>query len=178
MTAQEFTRTMTFLCNAYRQEMTDTQVSVWYNFFRDLPLERFNLAIVRIIEKDRYFPTIAEIRQELAMIENPNLQLDAAEEWAKVTDAIRYYGTYRADEAIASMNPVTAAVVKRMGGFGDLCRAEDVEWRRKSFMSIFKETLDRQKEIASFSRSQLTEAEKKRNELIQKAIAMIGKETK
>ena len=97
MTAKEFTRTMTFLCNAYRQEMTDTQVSVGYNFFRDLPLERFNLAIVRIIEKDRYFPTIAEIRQELAMIENPNLQLDAAEEWAKVVVAIRYYGTYRAD---------------------------------------------------------------------------------
>lgn len=174
MTAQEFTKSMTFLCNAYRQEMTETQVSVWYNFFRDLPLEKFNLAIVRIIEKERYFPTIAGIRAELAMIENPNLQLDAAEEWGKVVDAIRYYGTYRADEAIANMNPVTAAVVKRMGGFGELCRAEDVEWRRKSFMSIFKETMDKQKEIAVFSKAQLTEAEKKRNELIQKAITMIG----
>ena len=61
-------------------------------------------------------------------------------------------------------NAVTAAVVKRMGGFGELCRADDVEWRRKSFMSIFKETLDKQKEIASFNKSQLTDAEKKRNE--------------
>lgn len=174
MTAQDFTKSMTFLCNAYRQEMTDTQVSVWYNFFKNVELERFNLAVVRIIEKDRFFPTIATLRQELAIIDNPNLQLDAAEEWAKVIDGIRCYGTYRADEAMAELNPVTAAVVKRMGGFGELCRAEDIEWRRKSFMSIFKETLDRQKEIAAYSKTQLTDAEQKRNELIQKAIKMIG----
>lgn len=173
MTPQEFTKSIAFMCNAYRQEMTDTQVSVWYNFFRDLSLEKFNLAIVRIIEKEKYFPTISTIRQELAMIDNPHLQLDAAEEWEKVIKAISKYGSYRADIAISEMNPVTAAVVKRIGGFTSLCQSEDIEWRRKSFMSIFKETLDRQKEIAAYSQSQLTEAERKRTELVQKTLKMI-----
>ena len=173
MKAEEFAKSMIFLNNAYRQEMNQTQVSVWYNFFRDVPLDKFNLAIVRIIEKERYFPTVATIRQELAMIDNPHLQLDAAEEWEKVLTAMRRYGSWRADVAVAELNPVTAAVVKRIGGFTSLCQSEDIEWRRKSFMSIFKETLDRQKEIATYSQSQLTEAEKKRNELIQKALKLI-----
>lgn len=173
MKAEEFAKSMIFLNNAYRQEMNQTQVSVWYNFFRDVPLEKFNLAIVRIIEKERYFPTVATIRQELAMIDNPHLQLDAAEEWEKVLTAMRRYGSWQADVAVAELNPVTAAVVKRIGGFTSLCQSEDIEWRRKSFMSIFKETLDRQKEIAAYSQSQLTEAEKKRNELIQKALKLI-----
>lgn len=166
MTAQDFTKSMVFLCKAYRQEMDDTQVGVWYNFFRDVSLEKFNMAIVRIIEKDRYFPTVATIRQELASIENPHLQLDASEEWEKVLEGIQYHGAYGANKAVAELNPVTAAVVKRIGGFSELCRCEDIEWKRKSFMSVFKETLDRQKEIAAYSSAQLTEAERKRHELV------------
>lgn len=174
MKAEDFAKSMIFLNNAYRQEMNNTQVSVWYNFFRDVPLDKFNLAIVRIIEKEKYFPSVATIRQELAMIDNPHLQLDAAEEWEKVIKAISRYGSYRADEAMQEFNPVTAAVVKRLGGFTSICQSDDIEWRRKSFMSIFKETLDRQKEIAACSQSQLTDAEKKRNELIQNTLKMIG----
>ena len=175
MTAQEFTKSMTFMCNAYRQEMSEVQVSVWYNFFRDVPTEKFNLAIVRIIEKERYFPTVAAVRQELALIDNPDLQLDASEEWEEVRSRIQRYGSYRADQAIAELNPVTAAVVKRIGGFSSICSCEDIEWKRKSFMSLFKETLDRQKEIAVMSRGQLTDSERKRNELIGKVANLIGK---
>lgn len=173
MKAEEFAKSMIFLNNAYRQEMNQTQVSVWYNFFRDVPLEKFNLAIVRIIEKEKFFPTVATIRQELAMIDNPHLQLDAAEEWEKVLVAMRQYGSWQADVAVAEMNPVTAAVVKRIGGFTNLCQSEDIEWRRKSFMSAFKETLDRQMQIASYTGNQLTETERKRKELVSKTLTML-----
>ena len=161
MKAEEFAKSMIFLNNAYRQEMNQTQVSVWYNFFRDVPLDKFNLAIVRIIEKERYFPTVATIRQE------------------KVFGILGVFiNTQRLNMPLVSVVgekflPVTAAVVKRIGGFTSLCQSEDIEWRRKSFMTIFKETLDRQKEIAAYSQSQLTEAEKKRNELIKKALKLI-----
>jgi len=175
MTAQEFAKSMVFLCNAYRQEMNDTQMSVWYNFFRDIPMERFNLAIVRIIEKDRYFPTVSAIRQELALIDNPDLQLDAAEEWEKILDGIQRYGSYRADVAVAEMNPVTAAVVKRIGGFTSICQSDDLEWRRKAFMAAFKDTLERQIQIASYSNAQLTDTERKRRELVSNAVAMLEK---
>lgn len=175
MTGQEFVKSMTFLAKAYRQEIDETQVGVWYNFFRDVPLEKFNMAIVRIIEKDRYFPTVATIRQELASIENPHLQLDASEEWEKVLEGIQYHGAYGANKAVAELNPVTAAVVKRIGGFSELCRCEDIEWKRKSFMSVFKETLDRHKEIASYSASQLTESERKRHELVSSTLKLLEK---
>lgn len=173
MKAEEFAKTMIFLCNAYRQEMNNTQVSVWYNFFKEIPLNKFNMAVARTIEKNTYFPSIAQLRQEIALIENPELQLDAAEEWEKVLAAIQYHGSYGAKHAMEEFSPVTAAVVKRLGGFTSLCQSDDLEWRRKSFMSIFKETLDRQKEIAAYSQSQLTEAERKRTELVQKALKMI-----
>lgn len=173
MTPQEFAKSVTFLNMAYGKEMDDTRVGVWYNFFQNVPVEKFNLAIVRIIEKSQYFPSIAEIKQELAILENPTLQLDASEEWSKVTKAISRYGAYRAVEAMESMHPVTADVVKRLGGFVELCRCEDIEWRRKSFMSIFKETLDRHMEIAVYSGNQLTETERKRQTLVNMTVKQL-----
>ena len=153
--------------------MTDNRVSVWYNFFQSVPVEKFNLAIVRLIERSQYFPSIADIKQELAILENPALQMDASEEWSKVTKAISRYGAYRAVEAMENMNPVTAEVVKRLGGFVELCRCEDIEWRRKSFMSLFKETLDRHMQVAVYSSNQLTEAERKRQSLIEQAVRLL-----
>ncbi len=175
MTPQEFAKSITFLSMSYGKEMDDKHVSVWYNFFQNVPQDRFNLAIVRIIEKSRYFPSIADIRQELAVLENPSLELDASEEWGEVLKSISAFGMYRADEALRRMNPVTAEVVKRIGGFSDLCRCENIEWKRKSFMQIFTETLERHKQIASYSTSQLTETEKRRNELIGTTIKMLEK---
>ncbi len=173
MKAEEFAKTMIFLCNAYRQEMNNTQVSVWYNFFKEIPLNKFNMAVARTIEKNTYFPSIAQLRQEIALIENPELQLDAAEEWEKVLAAIQYHGSYGARHAMEEFSPVTAAVVKRLGGFTSLCQSDDLEWRRKNFMSAFNETLERQKQIASYNSNQLTEAERKRKELISNTIAML-----
>ena len=175
MKAEEFAKSITFLCNAYRQEMNSTQVSVWFNFFKEIPLSKFNMAIARVVQKYSYFPSIAQIRQELAMIENPDLQLDAAEEWEKVVRYIGKYGSYQADIAMQEMNPVTAAVVKRMGGFTAICQSEDIEWRRKSFMSIFKETLEKQMQIASCGNSQLTDMERKRRELISGTLDLLEK---
>ena len=175
MRPEEFAKSITFLCNAYRQEMNNTQVSVWYNFFRDVPLSEFNVAIARVIEKHSYFPSIAQIRQEIALIKNPALQLDAAEEWEKVLKMISRYGSYQADVAMQEMNPVTAAVVKRMGGFTAICQSDDIEWRRKSFMSIFKETMEGQLHIASYGGNRLTEVERKRKELISDTLALLEK---
>ena len=173
MTTQEFAKSMTFLNIAYGKEMDEKQISVWYNFFRNVPVEKFNLAILRIIERSKYFPAISDIREEIASVENPNLQLDAAEEWEKVLDAMRYHGAYGAKKAVAEMNPVTAAVVKRIGGFSELCRTEELEWKRKSFMSVFGETLQRHKDAAVYSSSQLTDKEKERISLLNSRMKLI-----
>ena len=42
-------------------------------------------------------------------------------------------------------------------------------------MSVFKETLDRHKEIASYSASQLTESERKRHELVSSTLKLLEK---
>ena len=104
-------------------------------------------------------PSIAEIKSELSEITMPMLQLDAGEEWEKVVKAIRHFGIYRANEAVATLHPVTAKVVKRLGGFGKMCISTSGDWDRQNFLKMFDAYQAREKEIYSMNDRQLTVAE-------------------
>lgn len=138
MNKEDFVKAMTFLAIAYNKEFTEEQLSVWYDFFKNEEYEEFKNAIKRIIPKKQFIPSIAELKQELTYIKTPSLQLKADEEWEKVREAIRKYGYYRSNEAIESLNPLTARVVNAIGGFQNLCQSTNTDWSRKNFIDMFE----------------------------------------
>ena len=156
MTPQEFAKSMTFLGLAYNKEFTKDQLNVWYSFFTDEEDQDFRKAITRLITKEKFMPSIADIKKEIAEIKHPSLQLKPDEAWAKVDKAISKYGYYNADEAEASFDPFTAYVVRHMGGFRKICMSEDGDWTRKNFMRLFEDMSETKRELHLFSEPQMT----------------------
>lgn len=159
MNKEQFVKAMTFLAIAYNKEFTEEQIAIWYDFFKDDNYDNFKNAIKRIIVKQQFLPSVADLKKELAYIKTPNLQLKPDEEWENLKQTISKYGYYRADEAIKTLNPVTASVVRALGGWCTLCQSTDGDWLRKSFISIFNDKLNNTEEIAILSEPQMTLSE-------------------
>ena len=137
MTAEEFSKALTFLGVAYNKEFTNEQAKIWYEFFKTTSEETFKKAIKRLIATNKFMPSIAEINQEIALIDNPHLGLNALKEWEEVLRLIRQYGYYKQNEALAEMNLLTRNAVEQLG-WSKLCMSEDIVWLKKEFVEIFK----------------------------------------
>lgn len=161
MDKQLFVKGITFLAIAYNKEMTQEQIEVWYDFFKNDDYETFRTAVKRIIPKNQYMPSIAELKQEIAHISNPILQLNVDEEWKKVIDVIRKYGYYRSDEALGSLNEYTRKIVQTIG-WHRLCTSENIEWERKTFKELFNNKQENIEDALLVNEQQLTLSEIKR----------------
>ena len=155
MTKEQFLKGITFLTIAYNKEFTEEQVSVWYEFFKDEDYEAFRKAVKRIIPLKQFMPSIAELKQEIATISNPVLQLKADEEWDSVIKAIRKYGSYRQDEAMKSLNPYTRNIVRQIG-YMRICQSESIQWERKEFMELFNMNKERDTDTLMLSEPTMT----------------------
>lgn len=158
MNKEEFTKAMTFLGIAYNKEFTSEQVSVWYEFFKDTNYEVFKNGIKRIVPKKQFMPSIAELKHEITMINNPIMQLNADEEWDEVLKAVRKYGSYQQEEAMNSLNPYTRSIVRHVG-FHRICMSENIQWERKEFIELFNINQDRDETALMLSEPQMTLAE-------------------
>lgn len=111
-------------------------MKLWFQMLGDLEYNQVANAVAEHIVNSTFPPSIAEIRQRCV---KPRIDIpDWAEAWEKVQKAIRYYGAYRDDEAIASLDEVTRAAVRRMG-YKSLCFAElrNSETDRAQFREIY-----------------------------------------
>lgn len=158
MRKEDFLKGITFLTIAYNKEFTQEQISVWYDFFKNDDYEVFRQAVKRIIPKNQFMPSIAELKSEITLISNPVLQMNADEEWDNVLKAIRRYGSYRQDEAMKSLNLYTANIVRQVG-YMRICMSENIQWERKEFMELFKMNKDRDENTLLLSEPQMTLAE-------------------
>lgn len=156
MTPQEFAKAMTFLGLAYDKEFSKDQLNVWYTFFSNDTDANFRKAVTRLVSKSKFLPSIAEIKSEIAGITNPELLLDPNREWANVEGAIHRYGFYNSEEAVASLDPFTAQVVKNMGGFRKICMSEDGDWTRKNFLRVWEEMKDGNKSALVLNENVMT----------------------
>ena len=155
MNKEQFVKGITYLAIAYNKEMTQEQIGVWYDFFKNDDFEAFRSAVKRIIPKKQFMPSISELKQEIALISNPLLQMDVDEEWGKVIDVIRRFGYYRSQEALDSLNEHTRHIVKTIGWYR-LCTSENIEWERKTFKELFNNKQDNYEEALLLAEPQLT----------------------
>lgn len=115
--------------------MTD----VWYHDFKDVDSNIFQLAIERIRNKNKFFPSIYEVKEEINAITNENMRYNPQDEWEKVRQLMIKYGYYQSDKALIEMKPLTKQCVRNLGGFQNLCQCdhEALVWKKKEFIEMF-----------------------------------------
>ena len=92
----------------------NASMDFWYMTLKDIPYEIAENAVMEHICTNIYPPNIAEIRKLcMERCKTPILSFDEA--WGVVQKAMADYGWYHPQEAFATMDELTLAVVKNLG---------------------------------------------------------------
>lgn len=147
MTKAEVAKILTVLAAVYPKfEVDDLKVQVWHEMLGDLDYATANMAVKKLILENTFAPSIAEVRKAVMGILTPN-GMTAAEGWGEVERAIRIYGYYRETEALESMSPSVAKVVKCIG-WQNICLNEEPGVVRGQFLKMYAQVAEReQKEL-------------------------------
>ena len=143
MNIEEFTLVFTYLSKAYNKEIDKSQLKIWYDFFKTYPIDQFKGAIVQCINENKYFPSIAEVKNYIVKQNNLQINLKADEEWEKVREVAREIGRYREEEALSYLEPITRNIVRRIG-FQDICNAD--EYTRNTLRNAFIKSFESERE--------------------------------
>lgn len=99
----------------------------------DIEYEAARRAVARLARTAKWFPTVAEIREQATDLEHgaPRMGLEA---WGDVVAEIRHtgsYGTPRFDD------PIVAECVKAMGSWRDICLSTSDTADRARFIELY-----------------------------------------
>lgn len=119
-------------------------ISLWYQMLQDIPMQQVNDAAQRYIMEEHFPPTIADIRKRCFAQQAAALP-DWEQGWAETMAAIHRWGYMRESEALASLNPITAEVVRRLG-YQALCFSDNPDGDRIAFREIHSRYTERQKQ--------------------------------
>jgi hypothetical protein len=132
MTEKQFGQKMTILAEVLgRVELSRPMILSYHKIMSHLDDFTINRAFNRAASECVHFPRPAELLR-LAGVSN-----EAVEAFNLVTDAIERVGPY----ASITFGPHINAVIERMGGWQQICRASADEWqafRRKEFMVLYQ----------------------------------------
>lgn len=140
MTKKETYKILTMLEVAYdRFEVSGmpTKMELWHEMLSDLDYRLALTVVKKHISEEHFPPTIASIRKNVAEITNPGTQMTADQGWGEITKAIRKYGIYQEEEALASMSPLTARIAKNMN-WKEICMSENQMADRAHFIKMFE----------------------------------------
>lgn len=147
MTKSEFARIAAAMKTYYPREAllpNDMAMELWYFQLSDISYRVAEAALNKWVANNRWSPSIADLREISQGILYGDLP-DWGESWRKTQDAIRRFGYYQEDEALASLDDLTRDVVERLG-FRNLCLSENHEASRANFRQIFEQVARRRKE--------------------------------
>ena len=124
MTPVDFSKGCAILAAGIGREIKTQQIQAWYPILSDLTVEQWGYAVQRYLaESDSAWPMPAQLRK-LASEFTHGVHSDHGEAFAKVTDAVRVYGSYQADKAMASFDEATRRAVQACGGFMWFCEMD------------------------------------------------------
>jgi uncharacterized protein CbrC (UPF0167 family) len=129
----------------YSKEDMQLMINAWLEFFKDTSVNEFELAIKNIINKSDYFPTISQIKKEIANNKTNNLP-SAEDEWEEVIRTIHKFGSYRQQEAMEHLKDYTAYIVRHIG-YQNICMSENNTWNKKEFIAEYNQMKDKENEL-------------------------------
>ena len=145
MTRAETAKILAVLAASYPKfEVDDVKVQVWHEMLGDLDYAVASMAVKKLIMQNTFPPAIAEVRKAAIEISSPR-GLTAAEAWGEVVKAVRNYGYYRGEEALASLSPTTAQIVRYIG-WQEICWNEEPEILRAHFLRMYDQVAAREQE--------------------------------
>lgn len=130
-------------------------MKTWYRALSDLDYHVAESAVWEHISTSVFPPSIAEIREKCTARLSP-IVTDWGQAWEEVLQAIRKYGSYREEKAVASLSRLTAVAVRRMG-FKNLCQSENPVADRAHFQRIYEGMVKeekRQTQLPEFVRTE------------------------
>lgn len=147
VTQEEITRLLAVIAAAYPAFKVENvvQVKIWYESLKDCNYDQIKMAIQKHIIENKWPPSIAEIREGVVNISNPEIPAKD-EAWGEVMQAMQKFGVYRAKDAMESMHPVVAATAKRMG-WREMCHGDNIGVVRGQFLKMY-EIIERREKTA------------------------------
>ena len=138
MVKSDVAKILAVIAAAYpRFEVNELTVQVWHEMLKDIEYSIAQLAIKKLILESTFPPAIAEVRKAVVSITTPGVA-SGVEAWGEVTKAIKNYGFYRQEDALASMSETTAKVVRYIG-WQDICMAEEAGVIRGQFLKMYEQ---------------------------------------
>ena len=132
MNHKVFIRGLGELALAFSKEVDEYQGKLYFDNLRDLKNEDFAKAVKLIIQNNKFFPKIAEIRQVIK-----NSDGDVLEASNEFRDEIREHGVYSLPQF---KKPILHQVVRFLGGWQTISYVErkDMPFLRRDFIEIYK----------------------------------------
>ena len=110
---------------------------LWFRQLQDIPFPVADAILAKWVATNKWSPSIADIRDSMAEIQNGGPADDWGEAWDQAMTAIRRFGSYDEDGALASLPPLTRETVRRLG-YKSLCWSENQVADRANFRQVYE----------------------------------------
>jgi len=120
MNAEEFRPIMAYLQICSDREFDDHALNVWFDALKDLSADAVQTAAKRFALEDGERLTVAKIRRLATEAVHGMLPGHGAA-FEVVMKAVRCFGSYDSERAMATMPPIVRMAVLQCGGFGVFC---------------------------------------------------------
>ena len=110
---------------------------LWFRQLQDVPYPVAEAVLAKWVATNKWSPSIADIRDGVAEIQNGGPAPDWGEAWDQAMNAIRRFGSYDEDGALASLPPLTRETVRRLG-YKSLCWSENQVADRANFRQVYE----------------------------------------
>ena len=119
------------LAIAYDKELTDERIDLYIDALYDLDSSALARAVSRVISTERYFPTVAVLREAAFREEDA---LTPEEAWGAVCDHMRTYGRLRGARGLSDE---IRRSVDACGGWMALCDSTNPTGDRITFVKVY-----------------------------------------
>lgn len=140
MTRQEFWQFAAAIRTYYSRENilpNEQAMELWFRQLQDIPFPVAEAILAKWVATNNWSPSIADIRDGVAEIQNGGPAPDWGEAWDQAMNAIRRFGSYDEDGALASLPPLTRETVRRLG-YKSLCWSENQVADRANFRQVYE----------------------------------------
>ena len=110
---------------------------LWFRQLQDIPFPVAEAILAKWVATNKWSPSIADISDSMAEIQNGGPADDWGEAWDQAMTAIRRFGSYDEDGALASLPPLTRETVRRLG-YKSLCWSENQVADRANFRQVYE----------------------------------------
>lgn len=126
----------------FDHEAFEVQAKLWYRSLADYNYRDIVTAFEFWINTEKYPPSLAEFKEIVVKIKNPQSNISGERAWEQVNNAVRRFGSYNQDKAFATFSEPIKRAVRNVGGWQKICQTElgrEWDFLRKNFIDVYND---------------------------------------